>query len=266
MIIETLMVKIKRQETPTAKLFYNLGRKVLRAELPAPKGLYQPLYYCGVAIDYLHRKGLSFFLHQPMFRSRCTSCGRNLMLDTGVPYITGDLHIHVGDNCIINGSNAFIAGKVFDAPTLIIEDGSFIGHGVEIVVAKKVSIGKHALIAGGCFITDNPGHPMDATRRRTEPVERERVRPVVIEDDVWLGLRCIVLPGTVIGTGSVIGAGSVVSGVLPPFSLAVGNPAQIIRNIKDEDRNQLISVVEKTQPFSEDDKTTTETPAGRKRR
>ncbi len=233
MNIETLMVKIKRQEGPLSKFLYQLGRKVLSAELPAPKAVYKPLYYCSLAVDFLQQKGLSFFLNQPMFRSRCASCGKALVLSDGLPFITGDLRIHVGNHCIINGKSAFIAGKVFDAPTLSIGDHAFIGHGVEIVVAKNVSIGKHVLIAGGCFITDNPGHPMSAEHRRTQPVERERVRPVVIEDDVWLGLRCIVLPGTVIGRGSVVGAGSVVSGNLPPFSLAAGNPAQVIRSIRD---------------------------------
>jgi maltose O-acetyltransferase len=54
-------------------------------------------------------------------------------------------------------------------------------------------------------------------------------RPTVIEDDVWLGANCIVLPGVRIGAGAVIGAGSVVTRDIPPRVIAAGNPARVIR-------------------------------------
>ena len=57
--------------------------------------------------------------------------------------------------------------------------------------------------------------------------------PVVIEDDVWVGARVIVLPGIRIGKGSVIGAGAIVTKDVPPFSICVGNPARIIRSRND---------------------------------
>ena len=56
------------------------------------------------------------------------------------------------------------------------------------------------------------------------------IRPVIIEDDVWIGARVIILPGVTIGTGSVIGAGAVISKSIPPYSVAVGNPARIVKN------------------------------------
>ena len=55
---------------------------------------------------------------------------------------------------------------------------------------------------------------------------------VVIEDDVWIGARVILLSGAHIGEGSVISAGSVVSNKIPPYSIAVGNPARVIANRK----------------------------------
>jgi maltose O-acetyltransferase len=54
-------------------------------------------------------------------------------------------------------------------------------------------------------------------------------RPVVIEDDVWIGTRVIILPGVHVGTGSVIGAGSVVTHDVEPYSIVGGNPAKLIR-------------------------------------
>ena len=55
---------------------------------------------------------------------------------------------------------------------------------------------------------------------------------VNIEDDVWIGANAIILPGVTIGKGSVIGAGAVVTRDIPPYSIAVGVPAKIIKNRK----------------------------------
>lgn len=62
------------------------------------------------------------------------------------------------------------------------------------------------------------------------------IGPVIIEDHVWIGTRALILPGITIGEGAVIGAGSVVTKSIPPYSIAVGNPARVIkertRNLK----------------------------------
>ena len=55
------------------------------------------------------------------------------------------------------------------------------------------------------------------------------IKPVIIEDNVWIAARSIILPGVEIGKGSVIGAGSVVTRSIPPFSVVVGNPAKLIK-------------------------------------
>jgi maltose O-acetyltransferase len=76
-------------------------------------------------------------------------------------------------------------------------------------------------------ITDNNFH-------RLEPEHRDEIpesAPVIIEENVWLGGRVIVLPGVTIGAGSAVGAGSVVTHNIPPRSLAVGVPARVIKNL-----------------------------------
>lgn len=71
-------------------------------------------------------------------------------------------------------------------------------------------------------------HPLD---RATRAAGLEYARPIRIGDGVWIGGGAIVLPGITIGDGVVVGAGSVVTHDLPPGSLALGNPARIIRSL-----------------------------------
>ena len=87
-----------------------------------------------------------------------------------------------------------------------------------------VTIGNDVLIAAHCCIA-SVGHDTTAKRMSATSVYNE----VIIEDDVWLGYNVVVLPGVRIGVGSVIGAGSVVTSNIPPYSIAVGNPAKVIK-------------------------------------
>ena len=57
-------------------------------------------------------------------------------------------------------------------------------------------------------------------------------KPVVIEDDVWIGSRVTILPGVTIGEGSIIGASSVVTKSCPPYSIVVGNLAVVVKSRK----------------------------------
>ena len=78
------------------------------------------------------------------------------------------------------------------------------------------------------------GHTFDdvAMTMREQPTLYESI---VVENDVWIGSGVILLPGVRIGRGSIIGAGAVVSRDIPPYSLAVGVPARVIKN-----RNQAL--------------------------
>ena len=60
------------------------------------------------------------------------------------------------------------------------------------------------------------------------------IRPIVIEDDVWIGRRAIIMGGVTIGKGAVIGAGSVVTKDVPPYCVAAGNPAIVRKKLLDE--------------------------------
>ncbi|WP_373425250.1 acyltransferase [Rhodococcus sp. SORGH_AS_0301] len=102
-----------------------------------------------------------------------------------------------------------------------------------ISAAVHIEIGKRVLIGSGVLITDSDHHvvsPLNVEDRRfLGPPAPAADDAVIVEDDVFIGARTIVLKGTRIGRGTVIGAGSVVSGVLEPMSIYAGNPAKLLR-------------------------------------
>lgn len=113
----------------------------------------------------------------------------------------------------------------------VIEIGDDCGiNGTAIFAQEKVTIGKRVMIGGGSRILDIHCHPVDVVPRRYSP-DTVAPQPVVIEDDVWLGMEVIVLPGVRIGHGSVIGARSIVTKDIPPMVVAAGIPATVIRPV-----------------------------------
>lgn len=103
--------------------------------------------------------------------------------------------------------------------------------GTTICAANSVRIGNRCLIGADVLIADTDFHPLAAENRRYKGASEAASKPVVIEDDVFVGARSIVLKGVTIGKGSVIGAGSVVTTDIPQFTVAAGNPARVIREI-----------------------------------
>lgn len=116
---------------------------------------------------------------------------------------------------------------------ITIGDGSGLSSAV-VSSQVGISIGKYVLIGGNARIFDHNFHGMNPEKRRTiKGYADESPRPIVIEDDVFVGTNAIILKGTHIGARSIIAAGSVVFGLeIPPDSLVKGNPAVICERKK----------------------------------
>jgi acetyltransferase-like isoleucine patch superfamily enzyme len=102
--------------------------------------------------------------------------------------------------------------------------------GGSIVAAGRVEIGNSVLIGANVIIADTDFHPLSPIARQ-EVGKGGEVRPIAIEDNVFIGTNTIVLKGVRIGAGSVIGAGSIVSSDIPPNVIAAGNPARPLRTL-----------------------------------
>ena len=93
-----------------------------------------------------------------------------------------------------------------------------------------VEIGEHCMLANGCFVTD-ANHRFDDPRTPVPWQGFNTKGPTRIGDNVWCGANVVVTSGVTIGERCVIGANSVVTTDLPPFSIAAGAPAKVLRTI-----------------------------------
>ena len=109
--------------------------------------------------------------------------------------------------------------------------GDSSGIGIRAQLYGPVTIGKHVMMGPDCIIyTQN--HEFSKTNLPMDQQGFQKEQEVIIEDDVWIGGRVIILPGVKIGKGSVIGAGAVVTKNVDPYSIMAGNPARKVKTRK----------------------------------
>ena len=112
--------------------------------------------------------------------------------------------------------------------------GDYSGIGMRARLVGPISIGNYVMMAPDVLII-TVNHEFSDTETPMMFQGMADYEPVTIEDDVWIGERVIILPGVHIGKGSIIGAGAVVAKDIPPYSIAVGNPARVIRSRKPDE-------------------------------
>ncbi|MDE2164097.1 MAG: sugar O-acetyltransferase [Alphaproteobacteria bacterium] len=151
----------------------------------------------------LHRFNISEY-HGENFQSiineLCPNSAKDLYLEPPF-YCDYGIHIHAGEKVFIN-------------------------FGCVILDGGKVTIGANTRIAPGVHIY-TAQHPLEAAER----LVWEDCRPVAIGENCWIGGHVTICPGVTIGDRCVIGAGAVVVKDIPPDTLAVGNPATVIRKL-----------------------------------
>jgi acetyltransferase-like isoleucine patch superfamily enzyme len=112
--------------------------------------------------------------------------------------------------------------------------------GPVFMCAESISVGRRVILSYQVTIADSDFHPMDPQERKRDAIANapfgDRSQrpayiswPVVIEDEVWIGIGAIILKGVRIGRGARIGAGAVVTSDVPPGTAVMGNPAQVVR-------------------------------------
>ena len=172
----------------------------------------------------------------PMFRSKCKAVGERfnyVKLHQGFPYISGNIQILIGKNVTLHSRSSFSATKVFDDPKFIVDEGTHLGSGLSIGVAKEIRIGSHCHIASNVSIMDNDGHPEDPFERAENlPVNPKAVAPVQVGNYVWIGEGAVILKGVTIGECAIIAARSVVTQNVEAYTIVAGNPAKVVKKVQ----------------------------------
>lgn len=135
------------------------------------------------------------------------------------------------------GKNINVEKGAMFSPNISIGDNS--GIGVNCFLNSGIRIGKNVMMGPEVHVyTTNHRHD----RLDIPMIEQgmQNTREVVIEDDVWIGAKSIILPGVRIQKGSIIGAGSVVTKDVPPYTIVAGNPAKVIKQRENEAREKML--------------------------
>ena len=154
------------------------------------------------------------------------SCGKNVNVTIGNNFLfmSGDSY-----NPLCRNMQGCIS--LNEGASLTIGDNVGISSAC-IWVHKSITIGNNVKIGGDCILLDSDCHSLDYLKRRDVVDQAYKVdKAIVIEDDVLIGTRCIILKGVRIGARSIIGSGSVVTKDIPADCVAAGNPAKVLRSL-----------------------------------
>lgn len=122
---------------------------------------------------------------------------------------------------------------------IIVGDHCFIGQNTYLWSASEIRVGNRVLISHDVNIHDTNSHSLSAARRhehfkdifsRGAPIALDDIptRPIMIEDDAWIGFGATVLKGVTVGRGAIVAARSLVTKDVPPYTIVAGSPAREI--------------------------------------
>ena len=166
------------------------------------KGIHNigPSYYNGIALFVKHRKSFISIGKRCIFNSKSTSNLLGINHRCIISTLQKEANISIGNGCGFSGTT--------------------------IRCAKSITLGNNVRCGANTLVVDTDGH-MDDFRSGG-------CKPIIIEDNVWLGANSTILKGVIIGKNSVIGAGSVVTKNIPANVIAAGNPCRVIKEIEDD--------------------------------
>lgn len=149
----------------------------------------------------------------------------------GAKYIVFGEKVQVGQYSTIS---AWSSNGNTSEPKIFFHDNVTVGAFAHITAVNKIVIEEGALLGKYVTITDNSHGMVSESEINQSPIKRDLFSKgmVKISKNVWVGDKVTILPNVSVGEGAIIGSNSVVTKDIPPFSVACGIPAQIIKKIK----------------------------------
>ena len=186
----------------------------------------------------LHPSKIANQIEWNYYKKRLANIGKNSQIGQNFSIINPD-GISIGDNfsggCDIALWSWNAVNIKGDDCKLIIKNNVSITDRCIISAANRIEIGNGCLLGRDTFITDNShGENISINELNISPHERNIFSKgtVIIGDNVWTGKNVCIMPNVKIGNGAIIGANSVVTHNIPPYSVAVGSPAKVIKTIE----------------------------------
>ena len=228
---EQWVLKVKRKETPAARLAHDAYRRMLALNVPdnaATRRAYTAVNVVHDLVTDAREWASAKLLFEPMLRARCEHVGVRLNV-TSMPYVRGHMRIVIGDDCTFS-SFSVAAGRFVDRPELLVGNGCTVGSNVFFSVNKRITLEDHVGIAGRVALQDSDGHPSDPDKRmRGELMTEADIAPVTIKEYAWIGRDSHIMKGVTIGRGAIVASGSVVATDVPDGAIAMGVPARVIK-------------------------------------
>ena len=164
--------------------------------------------------------------------------GENTILGIHNTYI-GEQYISIGSNSSIGDYGRLTAYFQYDktkqhfSPKIMLGDNCNIGPQSHITSINRIEIGNNVLTGPRVLITDNAHGESSIQMMNIAPIYRplQSKGPVIIEDNVWIGEGAMIMPNVHIGKGCIIAANSIVTSNIPPYSIAAGIPAKVIKSL-----------------------------------
>lgn len=186
----------------------------------------------------LHPSKIAKQIEWNYYKKRLANIGKNSQIGQNFSIINPD-GISIGDNfsggCDIALWSWNAVNIKGDDCKLIIKNNVSITDRCIISADNRIEIGNGCLLGRNTFITDNShGENISINELNISPHERNIFSKgtVIIGDNVWTGKNVCIMPNVKIGNGAIIGANSVVTHNIPPYSVAVGSPAKVIKTIE----------------------------------
>lgn len=183
---------------------------------------------------------IKFRLSRIYFKSRLRVYGHVGLVNKGSCSIGDHFVCTSGTMCNAMGRN--IRSFIRVNPDASLEIGNEVGMSSAVIwCSNSITIGDYVKIGALVIITDTDAHSLDWSLRRSPSTDalNAKSKPIVIGNDVFIGVGSIICKGVTIGDRSIIGAGSVVTHSIPSDEVWAGNPARFIRSLNPEKQRKI---------------------------
>lgn len=171
---------------------------------------------------------------------------KHTILGSDIQFATSSRVINSGskDNIIVgNHGCLFCMLQALCGGRIQIGNNFYIGSGTVLQSKEQIVIGNNVIISNNVLIVDNNNHPIEPEKRILMSQaddymssslwtwEYSQSKPVMIEDNVWIGRDAVIMKGVTIGQGSIVALKAVVTHDVPPYSVVAGNPAKVVKRL-----------------------------------